>query len=130
MQRRLAGPKRAVSCRRGPVNSGLCWREPRNGCVVMRAACCLGVLLAAAWSASPAPGQALLTAEPMYAAPGVDGPPLEYFDLDAWTACCGPLSPRTDWSWQLLPEGILYPAYLANTKETRLGTQIFSSQGD
>jgi Protein of unknown function (DUF1207) len=62
----------------------------------------------------------------------IDGPPVEYFDLDAWLALGGasPLTPRDDWQWQLLPDGIIYRAYLANPKESRLGTQIFSSQGD
>lgn len=59
-------------------------------------------------------------------------PPLEYFDLDAWIADSGlsPIAPRDDWHWQLLPDGIIYRAYLANPKESRLGTQIFNSQGD
>jgi hypothetical protein len=41
-----------------------------------------------------------------------------------------PLMPRDDWSWQFLPDGILYRAYLANPKESRLGTQIFNSTGE
>jgi uncharacterized protein DUF1207 len=62
----------------------------------------------------------------------VDAPPLDYFDFDAWMATgeFSPLTPRDDWSWQLLPDGILYRAYLANPKESRLGTQIFNSHGD
>jgi Protein of unknown function (DUF1207) len=60
------------------------------------------------------------------------GPPLDYFDFDAWQAAdqISPLTPRDDWSWQFLPDGILYRAYLANPKESRLGTQIFNSTGD
>jgi hypothetical protein len=59
-------------------------------------------------------------------------PPLDYFDLDAWmaTAPITPLAPRSDWSWQLLPDGIIYRAYLANPKESRLATQIFNLPGD
>jgi hypothetical protein len=64
--------------------------------------------------------------------PTVAGPPLDYFDLDSWLASdeTSPLIPRIDWHWQLLPDGILYRAYLAGVKESRLGTQIFHSQGD
>jgi len=64
-------------------------------------------------------------------APLTDGPPLDYFDLDAWAAgnIESPLLPRIDWQWQLLPDGILYRSYLANPKESRLGTQFFHSQG-
>jgi hypothetical protein len=29
------------------------------------------------------------------------------------------------WHWQLLPTGILYKSYLAGTKESRIGTQLF-----
>jgi hypothetical protein len=51
------------------------------------------------------------------------GPPLDYFDLDAWMAAnAGPTVPRDDWSWQILPDGIIYKAYLANPKESRMGT--------
>jgi uncharacterized protein DUF1207 len=62
----------------------------------------------------------------------IGDPPVEYFDLDAWQAGIdlGPLTPRDDWTWQLLPDGILYRAYLANPKESRLGTQLFNSSGD
>jgi hypothetical protein len=60
-----------------------------------------------------------------------EGPPLDYFDLDAWMAgSTGPTVPRDDWTWQILPDGIIYKAYLANPKESRLGTQIFSQKGD
>jgi hypothetical protein len=67
--------------------------------------------------------------------PGVlaEEPPLDYFDLDAWQNSAtdlGPLTPRIDWQWQLLPDGIMYRAYLANPKESRLGTQIFNLDGE
>jgi hypothetical protein len=59
-------------------------------------------------------------------------PPLDYFDLDAWqmVADAGPLTPRDDWQWQILPDGIMYRAYLANPKESRIGTQIFNVPGE
>jgi hypothetical protein len=60
------------------------------------------------------------------------GPPLEYFDFDAWASGpeLNPLAARSDWRWQLLPDGILYRAYLASPKESRLGTQIFNLSGN
>src|SRR4029453_14584208 len=59
---------------------------------------------------------------PAQASPEED-PPLDYFDLDAWMAgSTGPMVPRDDWTWQILPDGIIYKAYLANPKESRLGT--------
>ncbi len=62
----------------------------------------------------------------------VEEPPLDYFDVDAWqdSAYASPLAPRDDWRWQVLPDGILYRAYLANPKESRLGTQFFNLQGN
>jgi len=61
-----------------------------------------------------------------------DEPPLDYVDLDEWLdySQAGPLAPNTDWQWQVLPDGILYRAYLANPKESRLGTQMFNMKGD
>jgi len=54
------------------------------------------------------------------------GPPGGYFDLDAFVAAnAGPRVPCEDWCWQLLPSGLIYRAYLADTKESRLGTQVF-----
>ena len=95
---------------------------------------CLAALLAAC---APALGQTVLppptaieTLPPT--GPILEGPPLEYFDLDSWYAGSeiNPLAPRTDWQWQLLPDGILYRSYLANPKESRLGTQYFSAPHD
>src|SRR5262245_28808638 len=61
----------------------------------------------------------------------VEGPALDYSDLDGWLADnAGPTVPRDDWNWQILPDGIIYKAYLANPKESRLGSQIFSQKGD
>jgi hypothetical protein len=59
------------------------------------------------------------------------GPPLDYFDLDGWMAAhTGPTVPRDDWSWQILPDGIIYKAYLANTKESRMSTAPIWINGD
>lgn len=105
----------------------------------MRAVLCyfaLFVGLASAAAAAraqtiPPPVSSRLEALPP-AGPAIANPPLEYFDLDAWIAesVFDPLLPRDDWRWQLLPDGIPYRAYLANPKESRLGTQIFNSTGD
>jgi hypothetical protein len=58
------------------------------------------------------------------------GPGGDYFDFDAWlTANSGPTADCGDWLWQLLPDGVIYQAYLANPKESRLGTQVFESDG-
>jgi hypothetical protein len=76
---------------------------------------------------SPLADEILPPTEPMS-----EGPPLDYFDLDAWMlgSDANPLAPRSDWRWQLLPDGIPYKAYLANPKESRLGTQVFNLKGD
>jgi hypothetical protein len=59
------------------------------------------------------------------------GPPTDYFDFDSWMACQGgPRTPDGDWQWQLLPSGLVYPAYLASAKESRLGTQVFGEVGN
>ncbi|MCI0357500.1 MAG: DUF1207 domain-containing protein [Planctomycetaceae bacterium] len=60
------------------------------------------------------------------------GPSSDYFDLDAFVAAnAGPRAPCEDWCWQVLPAGIIYQSYLADTKDSRLGTQVFdeSDQG-
>jgi len=109
----------------------------------MRLPVLLGTLLASLAVAAPCPGQppqlpALSQLEPLPPAPAptiesapAAGPPVEYFDLDAWLATNGgPTVPREGWSWQILPDGIIYKAYLANPKESRLSTLIFSEQDD
>jgi hypothetical protein len=58
-----------------------------------------------------------------------ESPPQEVFDYDAWLAGGDGASPSSGWHLQVLPDGILYRAYLANPKESRLGTQIFD-EGD
>jgi hypothetical protein len=58
-------------------------------------------------------------------------PPGDYFDLDAFVASnCGPTAASEDWCWQLLPSGVVYQNYLADTKASRIGTQVFSNNGD
>lgn len=52
------------------------------------------------------------------------------FDFDAWMQATSPLTPRVDYQWQLLPDGIVFMAPLANPKESRLGTQIINRTGD
>jgi hypothetical protein len=59
------------------------------------------------------------------------GPPLDYFDLDMWLATNSEVRiPRDDWTWQVLPDGIIYKSYLASAKESRLGTQVFHEDRD
>jgi hypothetical protein len=66
---------------------------------------------------------------PAYPTP--EGPPEQYFDLDAWEAQhYGPGPDGSDRCWQVLPAGIVYQAYLANPKESRLSTVIFHEKDD
>jgi hypothetical protein len=59
------------------------------------------------------------------------GPEQGYFDYDTWMATsAGPTAYKPDWDWQILPNGIIYQAYLANSKESRMGTQIVNIEGD
>ena len=98
---------------------------------------CATGLLALALCAAIVRGQTLpppagpLEVLPPASAPS-DEPALDYFDLDEWLDFSGasPLTPNGDWQWQLLPDGIMYRAYLANPKESRLGTQMFNLHGD
>lgn len=54
-----------------------------------------------------------------------------YFDQDAWRAdSYGPSIPDGNWAWQILPDGVLYQAYLANPKESRVSTVVFSETDD
>src|SRR5438094_9587066 len=104
----------------------------------MRAAVCVTALIAALGAGIEASAQVLPPPpstffEPLPPAdPNDAGPAVEFFDLDAWLVGgeMNPLAPRDDWRWQLLPDGIMYRAYLANPKESRLGTQIFNSTGN
>ncbi|MDX1947638.1 MAG: DUF1207 domain-containing protein [Pirellulaceae bacterium] len=69
----------------------------------------------------------LSTIEPLPGSVVPPGPGEEYFDLDAFVSeNAGPTCYCEDWQWQLLPSGIIYKAYLADQKESRIGTQVFS----
>jgi hypothetical protein len=59
-------------------------------------------------------------------------PTAEYFDLDAYIAnCAGPRTYNDEcWTCQLLPSGIIYQAYLADPKESRLSSVYFSETND
>ena len=58
-------------------------------------------------------------------------PATDYFDFDQWVATTtGPRAFSDDWSWQLLPQGIIYKSYLAGAKESRLGTQVLNEDRD
>jgi hypothetical protein len=80
---------------------------------------------------APHAGDALSTLDPALDSAGAipsesTGPAGEYFDLDAYIAAnVGPRAPCEEWCWQLLPSGIIYKDYLADTKASRLGTQVF-----
>ncbi len=93
----------------------------------------LAVLLV---GARPALAQELVQALPLSVAPdaietidgqvvSVDGgeydncPPIDAEGLSAMAVADRP------WTWQVLPDGILYPSYLAGTQEPRLGSQWF-----
>jgi hypothetical protein len=72
---------------------------------------------------------ALSHLEPLPDVSPLPEPDVDYFDLDAWMAYnAGPTVPTDDWSWQLLPNGIIYKAYLADMKESRIGTQVFNEK--
>ena len=42
----------------------------------------------------------------------------------------GPVLYQAPWSWQMLPEGLIYRSYLAGTKEPRLGSVLFHEDED
>src|SRR4029079_8990553 len=92
----------------------------------LTAAALLAVNLPAVGQTLPPPASGPIAQLPP-APPEIDAPPLDYFDVESWlaTSDVNPIAPRDDWQWQLLPDGIIYRAYLANPKESRLGTQIF-----
>ena len=95
-------------------------------------ATCLLVVLAGTTRAQSTPITGLSPSELLETRiDSVVGPPTDYFDLDAWLdESTDPRVRRTDWSWQFLPEGLIYKSYLASAKESRLGTQVFSAAGD
>ena len=69
--------------------------------------------------------------EPLPAAEGEafeysEAPPCDYFDLDEFIErTAGPTAINDDWAWRVLPSGIVYKGYLADPKESRIGTQVF-----
>jgi hypothetical protein len=93
-----------------------------------------GLLLPASIGFGQTPGLPLSQLEPLPPAVGggmLVGPEQEYFDLDTWLATnAGPTCPRDDWSWQILPDGLIYKSYLASVKESRLSTYVFDVDGD
>jgi hypothetical protein len=88
-------------------------------------------------------GRAACAQEPIAAPPGqvidldamMDGgglPPMldpSMLEPDAGCADCLPNTNRP-WSWQLVPEGLIYHSYLAGEKEPRLGTQFVHEQDE
>lgn len=90
------------------------------------AACALSLAASFVLSAPAAAQLEPLPANEAYSA----GPPLEYFDMDGWLAAGGQLPHGEPWFWQILPDGIVYQAYLANPKESRMGTQVFYDNED
>jgi hypothetical protein len=59
------------------------------------------------------PGQSVLQGEQLYL-PGGEAP-----HGNQWGA-----APRDRWHWQWLPDGLMYPNYLASGRESRLGTVL------
>ena len=59
------------------------------------------------------------------------GPSQEFVDLDALMQAAAPetWNPHP-WSWQTLPEGLIYENYLAGTKESRMAWNFNNVQGD
>lgn len=56
----------------------------------------------------------------------IQAPPQDpVFDLDEYLARPGvDTTPTNDWHWQVLPNGIIYQAYLAGEKESRLSAHL------
>jgi hypothetical protein len=65
-------------------------------------------------AAQPAIAESAATDAASLPAPGVES----RAPADPSACCTGP------WQWKMLPEGLLYPSYLADTKDSRLGTQL------
>ena len=97
---------------------------------ILVCAVCLAVAPATRAQELPAPAMSQLEPLPAWNEP-LGGPPQQYVDLDAWTAeNYGPSIPAGDWCWQVLPDGIIYKAYLANPKESRVSSVLFSEKDD
>ncbi len=52
-----------------------------------------------------------------------------YYDVDAYLASQPP-GAEGPWTWQILPEGLIYRPYLANPKTSRLATHLVNIDGD
>ena len=59
--------------------------------------------------------------------PPVAGPPPAGFDMPP-TELAQPACWATPWTWQVLPDGLMYKNYLASNEEARLGTQLYYSK--
>src|SRR6185369_630289 len=124
---------RSTWSRSPPVN---CAAPKSVNCVVHRLILSLALLLAVAVAvpcrAQQLPPTALSQIEPLPVwSDASPGPPDPYFDLDAWTSeTYGPSALGGEWRWQLLPDGILYQAYLANPKESRISTVLLTEKDD
>lgn len=55
------------------------------------------------------------------------GPPPGSFDMPP-TELQQPAGWETPWTWQVLPDGLMYKNYLASNEEARLGTELYHSR--
>ncbi len=57
---------------------------------------------------------------------------MQYVDLDEYLGSPPPADtfPSDWWDWQVLPHGIIYPSYLAGTKEPRFAAHIINAKND
>ena len=68
---------------------------------------------------------------------GIPAAEMEYVDIDQYFATQGGFSPPSHdfgstafWHWQFLPRSIIYPAYLAGSKESRFSSHIVNARDD
>ena len=71
--------------------------------------------------------EGITTGEPVLIEPAggtiyLDGPTLQ--------SPHGPVPYQAPWSWQILPEGLIYRSYLAGAREPRLGAVLFEERDD
>lgn len=70
-------------------------------------------------------------ADPLPAGGLAQGAPEPYMDLDTYLGQNSfPEDGPAFWTWQLLPDGLIYRSYLAGVKESRLSGQIVYEQDD
>jgi hypothetical protein len=60
----------------------------------------------------------------------VNALPVGIIHADRPPAMVAKTVPNNAWQWQLLPKSMIYPAYLASTKESRFAAHVFSQQAD